>query len=76
MSQAERTREIVRDYSEAWRNGDMDRARTLLADELDFEGSIDRFIAADPFMTALVELGDVLDTLQLRPLMRNSDESD
>lgn len=47
------TRQIVTGYHYAWTGGDMKAARGFLADDLDFQGSIDTFRRADDFIVAL-----------------------
>lgn len=51
---------IVETYHRAWTNGDYDAARKLLADNLDFQGSIDTFQRADDFIMALRMFGSML----------------
>lgn len=41
---------IVARYHRAWTSGNLDGARALLADDLDFQGSIDTSSRADDFM--------------------------
>ena len=47
------TRQVVTNYHNAWTSGDMKAARVYLADDLDFQGSIDTFRKADDFIGAL-----------------------
>ncbi len=47
------TRQIVTNYHDAWTRGDLETARSYLADDLDFVGSIDTFHRADDFVAAL-----------------------
>jgi hypothetical protein len=47
------TKEIVTKYHQAWTTGDIKSARGYLADDLDFQGSIDKFNRADDFIAAL-----------------------
>lgn len=47
------TKQIVTRYHDAWTGGDMEAARGCLADELDFQGSIDAYHNADDFIAAL-----------------------
>ncbi|HEV3059361.1 MAG TPA: nuclear transport factor 2 family protein [Vicinamibacterales bacterium] len=44
---------LVERYHNAWTHGDFDTARTCLADDLDFKGSIDTFHGADALMAPL-----------------------
>ena len=46
-------KQVVTNYHNAWTNGDMEKARSYLADDLDFQGSIDTFRKADDFIVAL-----------------------
>jgi hypothetical protein len=45
--------QAVQGYTEAWMNGDLAKARTYLADDLDFEDSVNRFDSADDYVRAL-----------------------
>lgn len=53
MTETLSVRATVRSYHESWTHGDMARARSCLADDLAFQGPIDRFGSADPFIPAL-----------------------
>lgn len=44
---------IVDAYTEAWTSGDVVKARSFLADDLDFQGSIDTFTSAEEFVRVL-----------------------
>ena len=44
---------VVTNYHNAWTSGNMESARSYLADDLDFQGSIDTFRQADDFIAAL-----------------------
>jgi hypothetical protein len=57
--------EIVRGYYDAWTSGRMDAARAFLADDLDFQGSIDTFHRADDFMAALTQFQKMLRSVNL-----------
>ncbi|MCU0599134.1 MAG: nuclear transport factor 2 family protein [Desulfobacterales bacterium] len=46
-------KEVVTRYHQAWTVGDLKSARGYLADDLDFQGSIDKFNRADDFIAAL-----------------------
>jgi hypothetical protein len=54
------SRELVEKYHNAWTTGDFVTARACLADDLDFEGSIDTFHTADEFMGALQQFQGML----------------
>jgi hypothetical protein len=47
------TRQLIDRYHQAWTSGDFATARSCLADDLDFRGSIDTFSGADAFIEAL-----------------------
>jgi hypothetical protein len=47
------TKLIVTNYHNAWTGGNVQSARAFLADDLDFQGSIDTFRRADDFIAAL-----------------------
>jgi hypothetical protein len=47
------TRQVVTNYHNAWTSGDMKAARVYLADDLDFQGSINTFHSAGDFFVAL-----------------------
>ena len=46
-------KQVVTNYHNAWTSGDVEAARVYLADDLDFQGSIDAFHRADDFIGAL-----------------------
>jgi hypothetical protein len=47
------TKQIITSYHDAWTHGNLETARAYLADNLDFQGSIDTFNRADDFIAAL-----------------------
>ncbi len=47
------TKQVVTNYHDTWTRGDMAAARLYLADDLDFQGSIDTFHRADDFIVGL-----------------------
>ena len=47
------TKQIVEKYHNAWTIGNIQEARLYLADDLDFQGSIDTFRKADDFILGL-----------------------
>ena len=53
VTMPQEVRDIVRGYYHAWTGGNLELARFFLADELDFQGTIDTFRAADSFIDAL-----------------------
>jgi hypothetical protein len=47
------TKQVVTGYHNAWTSGDVKAARVYLADDLDFQGSMNTFRQADDFIVAL-----------------------
>jgi ketosteroid isomerase-like protein len=58
-------KQVVTNYHSAWTGGDVDAARVYLADDLDFQGSIDTFRRADDFMVALAMFQKMLRSVTL-----------
>lgn len=48
-------KQVVTNYHNAWTSGDLKTARLYLADDLDFQGSIDTFRTADDFIVSLTQ---------------------
>lgn len=59
------TRQVVTNYHDAWTRGDLGAARLYLADDLDFQGSIDIFRRADDFIVALTMFHKMLRGINL-----------
>ena len=59
------TKQIITNYHNAWTSGDMEGARVYLADDLDFQGSIDTFSRADDFIAALTMFQKMLREITL-----------
>jgi hypothetical protein len=57
--------QIVTNYHNAWTKGDMKAARVYLADDLDFQGSIDTFHRADDFIATLSMFQKMLNRVTL-----------
>ena len=57
------TKLVVTNYHNAWTSGTMEAARACLADELDFQGSIDTFHTADDFIVALTMFQQMLSSV-------------
>lgn len=68
-------RDTVRAYYESWTRGDMPRARSCLADDLDFQGPIDSFTGADPFIAALTGFAGMLTRVELLQELYAADEA-
>jgi len=58
-------KQIVTSYHNAWTVGEMKAARACLADDLDFQGSIDTFRRADDFIAALAMFQKMLRGINL-----------
>jgi hypothetical protein len=56
---------VVRNYYESWTQRDMGTARSYLADDLDFQGSIDTFSSADEFIATLTGFAQMLTRVDL-----------
>ena len=54
------TKQIVTKYHNAWTTGKIQEARLYLADDLDFQGSIDTFRKANDFIVALTMFQNIL----------------
>lgn len=59
------TKQIVTNYHYAWTSGNVEAARPYLADDLDFQGSIDTFCRADDFIVALMMFQKMLRGINL-----------
>ena len=59
------TKQVVTNYHNAWTSGEMKKARAYLADDLDFQGSIDTFRRADDFIASLAMFQKMLQTVNL-----------
>jgi hypothetical protein len=58
-------KQVVTNYHNAWTSGDMKAARVYLADDLDFQGSIDAFQRADDFIPSLTMFQKMLQGVNL-----------
>jgi hypothetical protein len=58
-------KQIITNYHNAWTSGDMEAARIYLADDLDFQGSIDTFRRADDFIAALTMFQKMIQKINL-----------
>lgn len=56
---------VITNYHNAWTSGDMKKARSYLADDLDFQGSIETFRRADDFIAALTIFKQMLTKVTL-----------
>ena len=51
---------LAEEFLDAWTTKDLERARTLLKDDLHFEGPIDTFDDADSYMASLTQLSGIV----------------
>lgn len=58
-------RQLIETYHGAWTSGDFAAARKCLADELDFQGSMDTFSNAEDFIAALMRFGRLVKSVVL-----------
>lgn len=56
---------VVRNYHQSWTQRDMDTARSYLADDLDFQGSIDTFSSGDDFIATLTGFAQMVTRVDL-----------
>ncbi len=66
------TKQLIDRYHEAWTQGDFSTARGCLADNLDFQGSMETFSNADAFIEALQRFQQMVNSINL--LQNFSDE--
>ena len=59
------SKQVVINYHNAWTSGNVEAARVYLADDLDFQGSIDTFSKADGFIVALTMFQKMLRRVNL-----------
>ena len=69
------TREVVRGYYDAWTSRDLDRARGYLADDLEFQGSLQRFTRANDFIPALEQFLQILEDVRLLKELYEGDDA-
>lgn len=58
-------RDVVKGYYLAWTSGNLELARFFLADQLDFQGSVNTFCSADTFIEALSAFHEKLKSTRL-----------
>jgi ketosteroid isomerase-like protein len=65
---------VVDRFSRAWPSGDFETARSLLADDLDFEGPIDRFHRAEDYLNAIRGLQGMLKGVEHQATVAQGDD--
>ena len=66
--------EIVERYHGAFADGDPATARSLLADDLHFEGPFDTFDRADDYMQSLAKLAPIVTGTDVKKVVANGDD--
>jgi ketosteroid isomerase-like protein len=66
--------EIVQRYHEAFGRGDVQEARSLLADDLHFKGPIDEFHSADDYLARLGKLGKIVTGTDVQKVLADEDD--
>jgi hypothetical protein len=61
-------------YYEAWIDGDLDKVRSLLHDDLSFRGPIDTFDNADDYMDALRRLAPAFQGMRKTKVLVDGDD--
>ena len=56
---------VIERYTEAWTRGDLQKARTFLADDLRFEGSMFSFSNADDLIAVVQGFPDILERVDI-----------
>jgi SnoaL-like domain len=69
------TRDVVHGYYDAWTSRDLDRARGCLADDLEFQGSLQRFTRANDFIPALEQFLQILEDVRLLKELYEGDDA-
>src|SRR5215831_10524874 len=67
-------KDIVLKFESALDKKDYASARALLADDLHFQGPIDTFHSADPYIAALERLGGMVDHIEVLKVFAEGDE--
>ncbi|HYY02886.1 MAG TPA: nuclear transport factor 2 family protein [Gaiellaceae bacterium] len=65
---------VVEQYQRAFGTGDVQTARSLLADNLRFEGPIDEFDTADVYMQSVAKLHQIVEGIDAKKIL--ADDTD
>jgi ketosteroid isomerase-like protein len=65
---------VAEDFFRAWTNKDFDRARSLLHDDVSFEGPLDTFTDADSYVASLRQLSAILTGAQTLKVFADGDD--
>jgi ketosteroid isomerase-like protein len=66
--------ETVQRYHEAFGRGDVQEARSLLADDLHFKGPIDEFHNADDYLASLGKLASIVTGTDVQKVLADDDD--
>ena len=66
--------EIVQRYHEAFGRGDVQEARSLLADDLHFKGPIDEFHSADDYLASLGKLAQIVTGTDVQKVLADDED--
>ena len=65
---------VVEQYQRAFGSGDLETARSLLADDLHFEGPIDTFDRADDYLASVTKLKQIVKGIDVKKVL--ADDTD
>lgn len=65
---------VAEDFFDAWTSKDFERARSLVHDDLSFEGPIDRFSDADSYLASLQQLGQIVTGVEKQKVFVDGDD--
>jgi ketosteroid isomerase-like protein len=68
------TAQVADDFFEAWTNKDFERARSLLHDDLSFEGPIESFSDADSYVASLEQLSGIVTGAEKQKVFVDGDD--
>jgi ketosteroid isomerase-like protein len=66
--------EVVEQYQRAFGSGDVQTARSLLADDLHFTGPIDEFDNADDYMQSVGKLAQIVTGTDVKKVLADGDD--
>jgi ketosteroid isomerase-like protein len=65
---------VAEEFFDAWTSKDFERARTLVHDDLSFEGPIDRFSDADSYLASLQQLSQIVTGVEKQKVFVDGDD--
>src|SRR5262245_17014560 len=66
--------EVVEQYQRAFGSGDLETARSLLADDLHFKGPLEEFDSADAFMQSVARLAQIITGTELKKVIADGND--